>query len=102
MNCPPAIADVLLEILGQAALRTRAAGWAGDAARAAMEADHVHNLPELLRSYSPDLLAYYWKASRPAFMAQAADAGVYIQDFETLWERLRPYVSDAAVPVVTN
>ena len=89
MNCPPTIARVVLEIIRQATLRARAAGWAGDARRAALEADHVHNLPELLMNYSPDLLRYYWNVQRAGYLSQAQRTGLWTQDFDSLWEQLR-------------
>jgi hypothetical protein len=87
MNCPSAIAEVLLEILHCGILRARAAGWAGDADRAAIEADHVHNLPDQLRNYSPEQLRYYWDAERPSFMAHLSTDE--LAWWEPLWQRLR-------------
>jgi hypothetical protein len=102
MNCPLEIAQILLDILEQAVLQTRAAGWAGDPVRAAMEADHIHNLPDLLRHYSPDLLAYYWNAQRVGYIAEADRLGVGIDGFAPLWERLRPYIIDAGERAITK
>jgi hypothetical protein len=36
---------------------------------AAVEADHIHNLPTLIENYSPELLRYYWDAERVSFMS---------------------------------
>jgi hypothetical protein len=95
MDCPPIVAQTVQDILRQGILRARSAGWNGDAARAALEADHIHNLPELLQGYSADLLLYYWKAQRAGFLTEAARLGIATEDFEPLWDRLRPYVPDA-------
>jgi hypothetical protein len=86
MTCPPDVAAILLEILGQGLLQARAAGWSGDAARAAAEADHVHNLPGLLADYSPARLRYYWDAERPAYLAQVTPERAV--SFRPLWEQL--------------
>jgi hypothetical protein len=94
MTCPPDVAAIVLDILGQGVLQARAAGWSGDAARAAAEADHVHNLPGLLADYAPARLRYYWDVERPAYMADAMpdQAGA----FRTLWDRLRFHVERLA------
>jgi hypothetical protein len=87
MNCPPDIAAVLLDILAQGILAARAAAWAGDSERCALETDHVHNLPDLLRNYSTELLKFYWDTQRRAYVAQVAteDVGAW----ERLWARLQ-------------
>jgi hypothetical protein len=90
MSCPPDVAAILLEILGQGLFQARAAGWAGDAALAAAEADHVHNLPGLLADYSPAHLRYYWEVERSAYLAHVTPERAAA--FGPLWERLRRYV----------
>ena len=82
MQCPPAIAEVLLRILHTGLLRVRWCGWQGDAEACAREADHLHNLPSLLSDYSPERLHYYWQVERPGFEDQSAS------DFKPLWDRL--------------
>jgi hypothetical protein len=94
MSCPPETAEVLLQILMIGILRIRALGWAGFARRCAVEADHIHNLPELLRDYSDDRLRYYWEAERPAFISQSA--GVNVTAFEPLWAELGRHLSAPA------
>src|SRR5262245_28419251 len=90
MTCPPDVAEVLLAILGQGVLQARASGWSGDAAQAAVEADHVHNLPELIAHYTPEQLDYYWTTERPGYLAHTRPEQA--APFRPLWERLRPYV----------
>ena len=86
MKCPVAIVEVVGAILQLGFLRIRAFGWQGDAARCAIEADHVHNLPNLLSNYSDDALRFYWEVERPAFLKQSdAEAA---RAFEPLWQRL--------------
>jgi hypothetical protein len=95
MRCPPEIAAILLSILETGVLQARAAGWSGDAARAALEADHVHNLPGLLTDYSDDRLTYYWETERTAYLTGAGSDSVAA--FKQLWEQLRNRV-ETAVP----
>jgi len=54
MTCPTEIAEILTEILRTGLLRIRALGWSGNAERCAIEADHLHNVPDLLAHYSPE------------------------------------------------
>jgi hypothetical protein len=95
MTCPPDIAAVLLQILRTGLLNARAAGWAGDARRCAVEADHVHNLPDLLADYSPERLAFYRQVEAPGFCRQAPAS---VGRFEELWGRLAEVV-DRELPV---
>jgi hypothetical protein len=90
VTCPPDVAAILLEILGQGVLQARAAGWAGDAARAAVEADHVHNLPSLLADYAPDRLRHYWDVERSAYLARGSPT--VAAAFRPIWEELRTHV----------
>ena len=86
MDCPPHIARVVLQILRWGALRARAAGWSGDARRAAVEADHIHNLPGLLLDYLPGRLRYYLDAERPGYLK--AIGGSPDGEFARLWAEL--------------
>lgn len=51
--CPADIADVVLRILQCGIVEARSAGWSGDAKLCTDQANHLHNLPDLLRRYSP-------------------------------------------------
>jgi hypothetical protein len=81
MQCPPEIAEVLLEIIYWGLLRIRTYS---NARRSQVEADHLHNLPELLTKYSPANLDYYWTVERPIYIARSMDAS----HNEPMWERL--------------
>jgi hypothetical protein len=85
MNCPSPIAEILLNILQTGILRMRAAAWAGNTDQVEAEADHVHNLPAILRDYSPDALKFYWEIERPGFLSKVPDVAA----FEEPWKRLR-------------
>lgn len=88
--CPPDIADVVLRVLQIGLLEARAAGWSGDAERGTAQADHLHNLPDLLRRYSPRKLRYYWNAERPAFISRMGGQPLA---FEEIWAELEPLVT---------
>ncbi len=101
MNCPEEIADILIQILGRGVIYARAAGWSGDAKRAALEADHVHNLPDALATDTDDKfkLWYYFHLERPGYISQVErwpQADNFQIDtlaaFRHLWERLKPFV----------
>lgn len=91
MKCPDDIAEPLLEILGISLLRIRHLALAGRANQCAIEADHVHNLPELLRNYSQSLAKFYWETERVAYIRQipAGDATAY----ENAWKALSVSIS---------
>lgn len=94
MRCPSKVADLLLRILEVAALRIRAAGWAGDAAACADEADHVHNLPRLIAEFDPELLRCYLEAERASYVASPrSEPG----DFEPLWRELERQITERAL-----
>jgi len=101
MNCPEEIADILIQILGRGVLYARAAGWSGDAKRAALEADHIHNLPDVLATDTDDKfkLWCYFYLERPGYISQVErlpQADNFQIDtvamFHSLWERLQPFV----------
>jgi hypothetical protein len=87
MHCPPEIAEILCEILRTGLLRIRASR---DAHRCAVEADHLHNLPDLLANYKPELLDYYWRVERVSFATRSSPEDV--QAFEPLWKALAKHV----------
>lgn len=89
MQCPPEVAELLLQILRTGILNVRTAANRGDSKRCFIEADHIHNLPSLLTKYSPDLLEYYWSAERDCYLRNSDGPG----SFEPLWSQLEKYVS---------
>jgi hypothetical protein len=95
MTCPPDVARVVLQILEVAVLQIRARGWNGDGLRCALEADHVHNLPSLLSSYSDELLRFYWEVERPTFMKRCAPGD--LTGYEPLWAELAELVPAAGL-----
>jgi hypothetical protein len=97
MQCPPAIADIVCEILRTGLLRIRTLE---DADRCTLEADHLHNLPTLLAHYQPELLDYYWQVERVSFIALRGTEDV--RAFEPLWHALAEYVTTAKGPTLAT
>ena len=58
-----------------------------DHERCFAEADHLHNIPELLRHFDKeDLHRYYWEAMRPSFIRQSKPE--WLVGFQELWAEL--------------
>ena len=86
MHCPVEIAEVVLPILEYGLTRIRCFAWQRQFGRCALEADHIHNLPDLLADYSPQKLYYYWNAERTEYVRQVGvDQAV---GWDELWQRL--------------
>jgi hypothetical protein len=94
MNCPPEIAQVVLEILYRGLLRIRAFAGAKEAKKCFIESDHLHNLPSLLADYRPEKLRYYWEVERPSFIQQVPENER--RDLMPLWIRLEELVKTHA------
>src|SRR5438067_7329298 len=92
MNCPADIAGIIVEILRAGILRIRCSAGSGNAARCAIEADHLHNLPQLLSYYAPELLRYYWEIEKPSYISRSSQSDVAL--FEPLWKELASHVTD--------
>jgi hypothetical protein len=99
MTCSTEIAEILTEILTTGLLRIRAQGWSGNAERCAVEADHIHNVPDLLAHFSPDRLDYYWNVERYSYINQtpASELAVWEPLWRQLHEQLQPLVCTNAV-----
>lgn len=80
--------DIYCDILYQGLLNIRGAAHAGDAAQCFAEADHLHNLPELLRNLDhEELHRYYWEVMRPGYLRVSNPDRP--KAYEALWEELR-------------
>jgi hypothetical protein len=93
----PEIAEIILDIVKIGVLRTRGAAWAGDSARCAIAADHIHNLPDLLRDYSAQLLQSreVWRTS---FTSQLP--AEELAAFQSPWNKLRRHVAQVFNPAL--
>ncbi|MBY0526100.1 MAG: hypothetical protein K2R98_22080 [Gemmataceae bacterium] len=96
MDCPQPVVAIVLTILQWGILRARAAGWAGDSDRSALESDHIHNLPNLLIHYHEGELVSYFKAAVPSFIAECQRRHISFEMHEDLWQSLRQQLSPEA------
>jgi hypothetical protein len=76
----------MLDILYEGLLRIRMLAISGNTRACFDEADHLHNLPELLRSNQrEELVRFYSELERPSFQSASAHS---VEAFEPLWARL--------------
>ncbi len=92
MNCPDDLERILLEILHMGLLRIRHFAAAGRNQRCFIEADHLHNLPALLKDYTPELLKFYWDTERSSFLNQSSTESV--SQFDPLWEEVARFLEE--------
>jgi hypothetical protein len=72
--------NAVLEVLRIGLLRIRAHADAGNAEACSIEADHLHNLPGILKADRCDeLVDYYYKIERPAFLARVKSNADHFQ-----------------------
>jgi len=83
------IKSILCDLLQTGLLRIRAFGNDGLAEQCSIEADHLHNLPTLLKTLQIDRLSYYYNVERPAFLKQVTN----VEQFEPQWDRLQKLLS---------
>jgi hypothetical protein len=93
VGCPPEVADPVARILYKAIVTIRGAAWNNMSTYCAIEADHIHNLPSLLRGYSRECLEYYLDVERRGYIRdleelQDMDAEV----FRPMWVELERYL----------
>jgi hypothetical protein len=90
MNCPVEVSEPILEIIKAGLLNIRSLARS-NGPRCAVEADHLHNLPGVLSSYTPDLLKYYLEVEQPIFVKSTEGEG--IGRFEEHWKALRSFLA---------
>jgi hypothetical protein len=73
MPCSPEVSKIILSLLETGLLRIRSLGSSGRAEDCAIEADHIHNLPDLLANFSRERLLYYWEIERPAYINRVSN-----------------------------
>ena len=105
-NCPAEVADAITSILRESILLIRMAGSGDDADYCAVEANHIHNLPSLLRSYNRSRLERYldWAQTTYASGFQKRfdrPPAVFISEWERLENYLRNTKTDASEAGVT-
>jgi hypothetical protein len=87
---------ILLDILRVGLLRIRAFGNSGLSDACSVEADHLHNLPTLVRSLRWEELLYYFNVEKPAFLSRVESN---TDDFRPLWYELEMLVQAEHVVV---
>ncbi len=80
------IHGLYLQVLRTAVLNIRLLGEQGRAKQCAIEADHVHNIPELLQTGNPGMEQYYWDVERTNCLRQADP--VLASIFKPLWDQI--------------
>jgi len=84
------VRDNLAGIIKVGLLRIRSYGDEGRSDLCSIEADHLHNLPEIIAGSRIDLLRYYFAVEMPAFVA----ASIGVAEFEPYWSKLRTLIND--------
>ena len=94
-NCPAEVADALTGILRESILLIRMAGSGGDADFCAAEANHIHNLPTMLRCYDRDKLRRYLAWVQISYAANfRAHFHCEPTMFLTHWQRLESFLAE--------
>lgn len=88
MNHPQHILEPLTEILKIGLINIRLAAAQGNVQRCYIEADHIHNVPDIIRDYRPERLKFYLDVEKPIFENYCV--GIDLQLFEQQWGKLRP------------
>jgi hypothetical protein len=91
---PEEVVDDCLQLIHWGLIRARSCGGSGDSRGAAIEADHVHTLPGVLRSSSVGGLAHYLDRKRGLYQAEAKEHGLPIlPELSELWCRLDGFLA---------
>ena len=85
MNNDDEIGTVLLNIVRIGILHIRNLGFAGNVEECAIQADHLHNLPQLVKSPRREELLYYYNIERTAFLQRTSSN---TDMFKPEWEKL--------------
>lgn len=79
--------EIYLDIVYWGLLNTRNAALAGDADQCHVEADHLHNIPELLKSLEKEELHdFYWFGMKTNYIKLSKP--LYVKNFKWLWKEL--------------
>jgi hypothetical protein len=89
MKCPEEVLEAVLEILERSLLRIVNSQSHGSINQCQVEAYHVHNLPGLIKHYSPALLVFYLRTERLQFIRESENK--HFGDFEPHWKKLEDF-----------
>jgi hypothetical protein len=92
MNCPDEVAQAVLEIIQNAILSIRVAGWRPDGDYCALEANHIHNLPGLILKFSEHKLKYYLDVERNSYIDRLKEMSGNPEAFHPQWQRLERFL----------
>lgn len=93
MNLPTDIQDILLTIIETGVIRIRAFLLNDKVAAYITEADHIHNLPTLVKDFKLELLAYYLNTEVPIYVEKSdckIPESMYLH-----WQKLADFVKQA-------
>ena len=86
MNIPSNYLVIFSSIISIGILRIRVLGSSGDSSACAVEADHLHNIPDILLDFDLDKVRYYLEIEVPAYINQDSKEGIHFQD---QWNQLK-------------
>jgi hypothetical protein len=94
LGYPADVREALAQILEIACLSIRVAARKGDARYCAIEADHIHNLPALLRKFDATKLKYYLDVTRPIYVeALSKLPGTTLDPYQVHWRKLEAHAA---------
>ena len=97
LGYPAEVREALAQILEIACLSIRAAARKGDAKYCAIEADHIHNLPSLLRTFDAAKLQYYLSVTRPSYVEALGQLpGTTVEPYQAHWRQLERHAPNYA------
>lgn len=85
-ECPEELRIALHELLYHSLLQIRSSST--EPRLVFVLADHVHNIPNLLSRFKPELLKFYWEVERPCFLHNLPSGTTAPQVFELLWRTI--------------
>ena len=83
-----------LEIIERGVLNIRTLLARGDVGQAAVEANHIHNLPALLRGEQGQSEDVYWDVARTGYLRDSKPG--WPSAFRDMWESLEPKNASAS------
>jgi hypothetical protein len=78
--------ELYLELLQRGLSQIRGLAGTKNSKQIFAEADHLHNIPNLLRTGHPDLEKYYLEIERKCFIS--ASEPLYLPTYEAIWKKL--------------
>lgn len=89
VKCPDELQAPLFEILNYGISMMRRYANRGESDKCAVEADHVQNVPDLIRLFNTDLLAYYLDIEVPQYLRDTD--GKVVDAMRRAWDVLKKW-----------